>query len=189
VPMQQLCVTGHERGPRASRLVTTSSSARPATLCAPGFVMRRLATTRFGTLQGLEQIYPVTGGVILDLGDEGRTFWFATAGSGGGFTTPAGEFSTLSKNAGTGVYSRTTPDGTQMTFSSGGRVSTIARPDSTSESFTNDQEQGWTNTGTSGSPAPATLLAAAGGTYTSPKSNTSTIEPIRCSSGFTRGFC
>ena len=72
------------------------------------------------TLKGLEQIYPVTGGVILDLGDEGRTLWFANAGSGGGYTTPAGDFSTLSKNAGTGVYTRTMPDGTQMTFNSGG---------------------------------------------------------------------
>jgi YD repeat-containing protein len=232
------------------------------------------------TLKGLEQIYPVTGGVILDLGDEGRTLWFATAGSGGGYTTPAGDFSTLSKNGGTGVYTRTMPDGTQMTFNSGGyetavidrnsqhitfayngsnqvttitdnysnvttltysggylqtikdpagriatfthsganlsgvtlpdsstwgysyasggqltqitdprsktvtvsydsggRVSSVSRPDSTSESFTNDQEQGWTNSGTSGSPAAATLLAAAGGAYTSPNSNTSTIQP------------
>ena len=32
------------------------------------------------TLQGLEQIIPETGGVILDLGDDGRTLWFAKIG-------------------------------------------------------------------------------------------------------------
>jgi RHS repeat-associated protein len=230
------------------------------------------------TLQGLEQLYPESGGVILDLGDEGRTLWFASAGSGGGYTTPAGDFSTLSKSGST--YTRTLADGTQITFNSGGyqtavidlnnqhitfayngsnqlstitdnysnittfsysggylqtitdpagrvatfthssanlsgvtlpdgstrgysyasggqltqitdprsntvtisydsagRVGTITRPDSTTEKFTNDQESGWTNSGTSGSPAAATLLAQAGGTYTSPNSNVSTIQP------------
>ena len=56
-------------------------------------------------------------------------------------------------------------------------MGTISRPDSTTEKFTNDQESGWTNSGTSGSPAPATLLAQAGGTYTSPNSNATTIQP------------
>ena len=54
------------------------------------------------TLQGLEQIIPETGGVILDLGQGGRTLWFTGSfGSGGGtFTDPAGEFSTLVQNSG-----------------------------------------------------------------------------------------
>ena len=56
-------------------------------------------------------------------------------------------------------------------------MSSINRPDSTTEDFTNDQEAGWTNSGTSGSPAPSTLLAVAGSTYTSPNSNTTTIQP------------
>jgi RHS repeat-associated protein len=231
------------------------------------------------TLKGLEQITTATGGVILDLGDEGRTLWFAS-NSGGGYTAPAGEFSTLSKNAGTGVYTRTMPDGTQITFNSSGyetavvdpnnqhitfayngsnqistitdnysnittfsysggylqtikdpasriatfthsganlsgvtlpnsstwgyaygsgsqltqitdprsktstiaydsagRVGTVTRPDSTTEKFTNHQESGWTNSGTLGSPAAARLLAQAGGTYTSPNGNLTTIQP------------
>jgi RHS repeat-associated protein len=230
------------------------------------------------TLKGLEQITSETGGVILDLGDSGRTLWFASSGSGGSYTTPAGEFSTLSKSGST--YTRAMPDGTQITFNSGGyetavidrnnqhitfayngsnqlstitdnysnittfsysggylqtikdpagriatfthssanltgvtlpdsstwgyayasggqltqitdarshtstiaydsagRVGTISRPDSTSETFTNHQESGWTNSGTSGSPAAATLLAQAGGTYTSPNGNLTTIQP------------
>ncbi len=36
------------------------------------------------TLQGLEQIIPETGGVILDQGDGGSTLWFTSGGSGGG---------------------------------------------------------------------------------------------------------
>jgi len=34
------------------------------------------------TLQGLEQITPATGGVILNLGDGGRSLWFTGSGSG-----------------------------------------------------------------------------------------------------------
>ena len=71
------------------------------------------------TLQGLEQITSESGGVILDLGDDGRTLWFSSSGSGGGYTAPAGEFSTLVKNSG-GSYTRTLTDGTQITFNSGG---------------------------------------------------------------------
>ena len=235
------------------------------------------------TLQGLEQITSASGGVILDLGDNGRSLWFTgTAGSGGGvtYTSPPGEFDSLVKASGSGgAYTLTQTDGTQITFNSsgletsiidlngshttysysggnltsiedylgndtdftysggylqsiedpasrfatfthsggnltevelpdastwnysyasggqmtqisdplshtatinfdsGGRVSSINRPDSTTEDFTNDQEAGWTNSGTSGSPAPSTLLAVAGSTYTSPNSNTTTIQP------------
>jgi RHS repeat-associated protein len=238
------------------------------------------------TLQGLEQIIPASGGVILDLGDDGRTLWFATSGGGSGggsggttsYTDPAGEFSTLVKNSG-GSYTRTLTDGDQITFNSGGfetatidlnsqhityaysggnlstitdnyggvttfsysggalqsiedpagrfatfthsggnltqaelpdastwgyqyasggqltkitdprsnsvsvsydsasRVATVSLPESATEEFTNDQEAGWTNSGTSGSPAPSTLLALAGSTYTSPNGNLTTIQP------------
>jgi len=233
------------------------------------------------TLQGLEQITAESGGVILDLGEGGRTLWFTGSfGSGGGtYTDPPGEFSTVVENSG-GSFTDTLTDGTQITFNSGGyetatidlnnqhitfayngsneistitdnysnittfsysggylqtvkdpvsrvttfahtgsnltqatlpdgstwnygyssggqlttikdplshtatiaydaadRVATVSRPDSTTEKFTNNQESGWTNSGTSGSPAAATLLAQAGGTYTSPNSNVTTIQP------------
>ena len=39
------------------------------------------------------------------------------------------------------------------------------------------QEQGWTNSGTSGSPASATLLAASATTYTDPNGNSFQIQP------------
>ena len=56
-----------------------------------------------------------------------------------------------------------------VAYDSAGRVGTITRPDSTTEKFTNDQESGWTNSGTSVSPAPATLLAQAGSTLHQPE--------------------
>ena len=64
-----------------------------------------------------------------------------------------------------------------ISYDSADRVATISRPDSTTETFTNFQESGWTNSGTSLSPASPTLLAQASGTYTSPNSNTTTIQP------------
>ena len=73
------------------------------------------------TLEGLEQITPATdnSGVILSLGDEGASLWFAgDPAVGGSYTTPAGDFSTLTKTS-TG-YTDVLPDGTQITFNSSG---------------------------------------------------------------------
>ena len=64
-----------------------------------------------------------------------------------------------------------------ISYDSEGRVGTITQSDLTTEEFSADQEQGWTNSGTSGSPAPATLLAAAGSTFTDANSNVTTIRP------------
>ena len=64
-----------------------------------------------------------------------------------------------------------------ISYDSAERVGTITQPDITTEEFSADQEQGWTNSGTSGSPAPATLLAAAGSTFTDPNGNVTTIRP------------
>src|SRR5262249_48692486 len=69
-----------------------------------------------GSLMGLERIYSVTGGVILDLGG-GTSLWFAS--SGGSFTTPAGDFSTLVQN-GDSTYTRTLANGTTINFNSSG---------------------------------------------------------------------
>ena len=57
------------------------------------------------------------------------------------------------------------------------RVGTITRPDASTEEFSDFQEQGWTNSGTSGSPAPATLLAASAATYTDPNGNQTALRP------------
>jgi hypothetical protein len=73
------------------------------------------------TVQGLERITTPTGGggVILDVGDGGRTLWFSgSPGVGQNYTSPAGDFSTLTKTS--SGYTRTLPDGTQITFDSSG---------------------------------------------------------------------
>jgi YD repeat-containing protein len=226
------------------------------------------------TLQGLEKITAATGGVILDLGGGGRSLWFT--GSGGTYTSPAGEFSTLVKN-GDNTYTRTLTNGTKINFDTSGnetsvvdrnnlhttlayssgllstitdpygkvvtfayssgklatiqdaagrlatftisggtlnqvqqadgsfvtytyssnrliqrkdpnaqavsvvydagnRASTITRPDGTTETFKAYQERGYDTSGTSGSPAPATLLAEARGSYTDPNGHTTDVR-------------
>ncbi len=72
---------------------------------------------------------------------------------------------------------------TTITYDSAERVGTITRADSTTEEFSAGQEQGWTNSGTSGSPAPATLLAQVGSTYTDPLGNVTTSRPDWCGHG------
>ena len=64
-----------------------------------------------------------------------------------------------------------------ITYDAAERVGTISQPDSTTEEFSPAQTQGWTNSGTSGSPAPATLLAAAGSTLHRPQRQRTTIRP------------
>jgi RHS repeat-associated protein len=96
------------------------------------------ATDVFGsgwTLQGLEHITSVTGGVILDLGSGGRNLWFASAGSGGGYTSPPGEFSTLASSSG-GNYTRTLTNGTKINFNSSGQETAIIDLNSLHITFT-----------------------------------------------------
>ena len=64
-----------------------------------------------------------------------------------------------------------------ITYDSAERVGTITRPDLTTEEFSAFQEQGYNTSGTSGSPAPTILLAAAGATYTDPNANITTLQP------------
>ena len=66
---------------------------------------------------------------------------------------------------------------TTITYDSAERVGTITRADSTTEEFSPAQVQGWTNSGTSGSPASSVLLAEVGSTYTDPLSNVTTDSP------------
>ena len=66
---------------------------------------------------------------------------------------------------------------TTIAYDSAERVGTITLPDGTTQLFSSYQEQGWTNSGTSGSPAAATLLAVAATTYTDPNGNTFQIRP------------
>jgi len=265
----------------SAQIVDERSTNTTSTYTGTATVLNE-STSAFGdgwTLQGLQQITSASGGVILNLGDGGKSLWFSgSPGVGGNYTTPAGDFSTLTKTS--SGYTRTLTDGTQITFNSSGyetsmidlnglhttyayngsnqlttitdtynnitmftyisgelstikdpagrlttftftgsdltavqqadssrvtytydsagrmtqvqdqrsnvvsiaydsaeRVGTITRPDSTAQTFSAYQEQGWTNSGTSGSPAAATLLAESAANYTDPNSNLTQMRP------------
>jgi RHS repeat-associated protein len=66
-----------------------------------------------------------------------------------------------------------------VTYDSADRVGTISNPDSTSETFLASQEQGFvpSGSGTSGSPAAATLLATATSTLIDPLGNETDLYP------------
>jgi len=64
-----------------------------------------------------------------------------------------------------------------IAYDSAQRVSTVTRPDNSAEVFRSSQEAGWTNSGTSGSPAPATLLAESVARYTDPLGNVTELRP------------
>jgi RHS repeat-associated protein len=109
----------------------TANYATPVTTTYSGSVdIINSSSSPFGagwSLSGLEHIWSVTGGVILELSG-GTSLWFASAG-GGSFTTPAGDFSTLTQNIGTSVYTRTLTDGTTITFNSSGYQTAVTDRD------------------------------------------------------------
>ncbi len=53
----------------------------------------------------------------------------------------------------------------------------MTQADSTNQTYSAAQEQGWTDSGTSGSPVAATLLAEVGSTFTDPLSDVTTLRP------------
>jgi YD repeat-containing protein len=76
------------------------------------------------TAGGLGKIILATGGVILDDGSRTVEWFSGSFGSGGGtYTSPAGDFSTLTLNSNS-TYTRTLTDGTQQNFSSCGLETT-----------------------------------------------------------------
>jgi RHS repeat-associated protein len=87
-----------------------------------------LTNSPFGTgwsLDDVTRLWPVSGGVILQRPD-GSSLWFAS--SGGNYTTPAGDFSTLTYSTATTEYTRTMPDGTEYLYnSSGAQIAVLDR--------------------------------------------------------------
>jgi RHS repeat-associated protein len=76
------------------------------------------------SLNVLQRIWPVTGGVILEE-PGGLSLWFANGSPAGTFVTPPGDTSTLTQNTTTNVYTRTLKDGTQINFNSSGYQTSI----------------------------------------------------------------
>jgi RHS repeat-associated protein len=89
------------------------------------------------SLSGLERVYSVTGGVLLDLGD-GTSLWFANGGTAGTFVTPTGDFSTLTKNTLSGVYTRSMPDGTAYHYDSSGYETSLVDRNSNTTTYNYD---------------------------------------------------
>jgi YD repeat-containing protein len=115
--------TSLSTGRYSYQIAVTANYGTPVTTTYSGSVdIVNDASSPFGagwSLNTLERIWPVTGGVILEI-PGGLSLWFANGGQAGTFVTPAGDFSTLSQNTGTGVYTRTMKDGTKITFNSSG---------------------------------------------------------------------
>jgi hypothetical protein len=101
--------------------VTESSTAQPPVTGSVDIISP--SGNPFGagwSLAGLEQVFPVSGGVILGMGN-GQSLWFANGSMTGTFVTPPGDFSTLTQDTSSpNAYHRTLKDGTQINFSSAG---------------------------------------------------------------------
>jgi RHS repeat-associated protein len=86
------------------------------------------------SLNVLQRIWPVTGGVILEL-PGGLSLWFANGQTAGTFVTPAGDTSTLTQNQTTFVYTRTLKDGTKINFNASGYQTSIVDTNNNALSF------------------------------------------------------
>jgi RHS repeat-associated protein len=112
--------------------------ASPVTTTYSGSVdVINSASSPFGTgwtLDNVQRIWSVTGGVILEL-PGGTSLWFANGQSSGTFVTPAGDFSTLTQNTSTLLYTRTLKDGRKINFNSSGYQTSIVDTNNNTTTF------------------------------------------------------
>jgi RHS repeat-associated protein len=120
--------TGLSTGRYSYSVAVTANYGTPVTTTTSGSVdIINSSTSPFGagwSLSQLERIWPVTGGAILEQ-PGGTSLWFANGQTSGTFVTPAGDFSTLTQNTQTNVYTRTMTDGTKIYFDSTGKQSSV----------------------------------------------------------------
>jgi RHS repeat-associated protein len=111
--------------------ITVTNNGTPTTYNGNVNIVNQ-ANSPFGagwSLDNVEQLFPVTGGVIL-VEPGGTSLWFASNGQGN-FTSPADDFSTLVQNQ-DNSYTRTMTDGTKINFNSSGQeTSTVDRDGNT----------------------------------------------------------
>ncbi len=132
----QMSSTGNNIGLSTGRypwtITLTSNGSTLATYSGNVDIVNE-SSTPFGagwSVDGVEQLVSVSGGVMIV--DPGGTSLFF-AGSGGSYTSPAGDFSTLTQNGGS--YTRTMPDGTQINFNSSGQQTSIVDTDGNTTTF------------------------------------------------------
>jgi YD repeat-containing protein len=90
------------------------------------------ASSPFGAgwaLDSVEQLVPVSGGVMI-VNPDGTSLFFAGSGT---YTSPPGDFSTLTSNA--GGWTRTLPDGTAVNFNSSGQQTSIVDTDGNTTTY------------------------------------------------------
>ena len=140
--VQQIALQANASGLASGRYgysVTTGdvrSSTTTATATGSTDVINNTASALGSgwTVAGLEKIIPASGGVVLDLGEGGKSLWFAT-GSGSTYVDPAGEFSTLVANSG-GTTTRTLPNGLTIQFNSAGQEISALDPNGIGDNYT-----------------------------------------------------
>jgi YD repeat-containing protein len=124
----ELPVQGNASGLATGRYpysITVTPSSGSATTYTGNFDIVNQSSSAFGagwSLNYVNQVVSVSGGVIL-VEPGGYSLWFASAG-GNNYTTPAGDFSTMTKN-GDGSWTRTLPNGTKQNFSTAGLQTSI----------------------------------------------------------------
>lgn len=85
---------------------------------------------------GVDRLYPVTGGAILDLGG-GQSLWFAWNSGTQTYITPAGDFSTLVKNQ-NNTYTRTLKSGEAFNYDTTGKQTSFVDRNSNTTSYAYD---------------------------------------------------
>ena len=123
--MQQIALQANATGLTTGRysysvqVVDERSTNTTATYSGTATVLNQ-STSAFGdgwTLQGLEQVIHGDRRRDPHPGRQRRELWFSgSPGVGSNYTSPAGDFSTLTKTS--SGYTRTLADGTQITFNS-----------------------------------------------------------------------
>jgi YD repeat-containing protein len=132
--------TGLATGRYGYQVAVTAHYPTPVTTTYSGQVsIINSASSAFGagwSLAGVERLWPVTGGVILEQ-PGGTSLWFADGQQSGTFVTPAGDFSTLVRNQ-DNTYTRTLKDGTQVHFDSAGRQTAVVDRNNNTTGFSYD---------------------------------------------------
>jgi YD repeat-containing protein len=129
--------TGLATGRYSYQIDVTEYFTTPVTTPYTGYVnIINNADSAFGagwSIQGLERLWPVSGGAILEMAG-GVSMWFEEGSTAGTFVSPAGDFSTLVQNL-DDTYTRTLKNGVTIEFDADGRPTAIEDRNGNSTTF------------------------------------------------------